>query len=367
MIGAALISELEDAVATGSPEKRIDILRRVTHLFVRDAEHLSEDQISVFDSVLVHLIQRIEAKVLAQLSTSLSQLKNAPIDVVRRLARDENIAVAWPVLTNSVRLTQEDLVEIAQTKGQGHLLAVSGRASLSPAVTDILVRRGDAQVAHALARNTGARFSESGFSGLVKKAEGDESLAELLGTRVDIPLHLFMRLVERASEEVRARLVASAPPVLKQQIQSAVVDVVDEVNRSLGESQNYDEARRTVDALNRSGKLNDPTVFKIAADRRQKELVAALALMCGTTLDGMDSLLTSGSNDGVVFACKAAGLRWETAMTILKSRSVGDQRPDHEFEAERTAFDGITLRAAQRTVRFWHARSSATKRASSGR
>lgn len=367
MIGAALIAELEDAVTAGSPERRIDILRRVTHLFVSDSERLSEDQIRVFDGVLVHLIQKIEAKVLAQLSVSLSQLKNAPIEVVRRLARDENIAVAWPVLASSVRLSQEDLVEIAQTKGQSQLLAISGRASLSPAVTDILVRRGDTQVAHALARNIGAHFSDLGFTALVKKAEGDSGLAELLGTRVDIPPHLFMRLIERASEGVRARLVASAPPSLQKQIQSAVVDVVEEVSRSLNVAQNYDEARLAVEALNRTGKLNDQAVSAFAAEWRQKELTASLALMCGTTLDGMEALVNSGSNDGVVFACKAANLRWDTAVMILKSRRASAQSPDSDFEAERMAFDGITMRSAQRTVRFWHARSSTNKRAALGR
>ena len=367
MIGAALISELEDAVATGSPERRIDILRRVTHLFVVDSERLSEDQIRVFDSVLVHLIQKIEAKVLAQLSTSLAKLKSAPPEVVRRLARDDNIAVAWPVLANSVRLSQEDIIEIAQAKGQSHLLAISGRTSLSPAVTDVLIRRGDSQVAHALARNSGARFSESGFAALVKKAEGDGGLAELLGVRVDIPPSLFMRLVERASEEVRARLIASAPPNLQKQIQSAVVDVVDDVKRSLNEAQNYDDARLSVEALNRSGKLNDQTVFGFAVDRRQKELTAALATMCGTSLDGMESLINNGSNDGVVFACKAANLRWDTAAMILKSRAAGGQSSDRAFEAERKAFEEITTGAAQRTVRFWHARSLTNKNVSLAR
>jgi len=47
-----------------------------------------------------------------------------------------------PVLTNSTRLTTRDLVEIAQTRGQDHLLAFPG-ARIEADVTDVLLNRGN--------------------------------------------------------------------------------------------------------------------------------------------------------------------------------------------------------------------------------
>jgi uncharacterized protein (DUF2336 family) len=128
---ASLISELEDAVKGGSSEKRVETLRRVTDLFLDDANRLNEQQIGVFDDVLVHLIQRIETKALVQLSTTLAPVGQAPIQVVGRLARDKDIAIAGPVLTQSNRLTDQDLVDIASNQSQAHLLAISGRSSLN--------------------------------------------------------------------------------------------------------------------------------------------------------------------------------------------------------------------------------------------
>jgi hypothetical protein len=49
-----------------------------------------------FDDVLGHLIKRIEGKALAELSRRLGPISDAPIDVVRGLARDDNIVVAEP-------------------------------------------------------------------------------------------------------------------------------------------------------------------------------------------------------------------------------------------------------------------------------
>src|SRR5208282_261591 len=137
--GQSLISELEDAIQSGSKDKRVDSLRRITDLFVADADRLNDQQIDVFDDVLGHLIKRIEGKALAELSRRLGPINNAPIEVVRRLARDDNIVVAEPILTNSTRLSDGDLIDIASTKTQAHLLAISARQQIGALVTDVLL------------------------------------------------------------------------------------------------------------------------------------------------------------------------------------------------------------------------------------
>ena len=111
------------------------------------------------------------------------------------------------VLTQSVRLKETELVELAKTKGQAHLAVIAGRQGIGEAVTDVLVRRGDAEVMHNVADNQTAKLSEGGFSALVKRAEGDGDLAEKVGQRPDIPAHLFRDLL------VRAGLPTEAPPI----------------------------------------------------------------------------------------------------------------------------------------------------------
>ena len=225
----SLLTELEEAVKSGTPEKRVDTLRRVTNLFLGESNRLNEQQINVFDDVLLHLVQRIETKALVQLSKSLAPIDNAPMGVIRRLSCHDEIAIAQPVLTQSNRLSESDLVTIAKLKGQSHLLAISGRASLSKAVTDVLVERGDVQVHHTLAINPGAEFSQSSFATLVKNSESDEKLAEKLGLRLDIPLELLRQLLTRATKLVRARLLASASPENREQIQNALASIASEV------------------------------------------------------------------------------------------------------------------------------------------
>ena len=218
-VGQLLIIELEEAIQSGSKGKRIDALRRITDLFVADAGRLNDQQIAVFDDILEHLIKRIELGALAELSRRLGPIHNAPIEVVRRLARDDDIVVAEPILTASARLSDSDLIEIASTRPQAHLLAISARPQIGTAVTDFLLQRGNHDVFHALAENSGARFSARGFEILVRRAEGDGPLAEKVGLRLDVPLRLFRELLSRATEAVRARLLELASPESLRHIQ----------------------------------------------------------------------------------------------------------------------------------------------------
>ena len=99
-VSNSLIIELEEAVHSHSAEKRVETLRRVTDLFLGEAERLNDEQIALFDDVLGKLIHRIETKALAELSSRLAPIDNAPIDVIRRLARHDAIIVAGPVLAS---------------------------------------------------------------------------------------------------------------------------------------------------------------------------------------------------------------------------------------------------------------------------
>ena len=167
----SIIAELEEAVQSGSSQKRVDTLRQVTNLFLHDGARLSDDQVKVFDDVLCLLIARVESRARAELSARLAPIDYAPFEVIQYLARDNEIAVAGSVLTKSNRLRISDLVEIARTKGQDHLLAISGRSNLPEAVTDVIVDRGENRVIRKLANNAGARFSDAGYSSIVARAD----------------------------------------------------------------------------------------------------------------------------------------------------------------------------------------------------
>jgi uncharacterized protein (DUF2336 family) len=53
-------------------------------------------------------------------------------------------------------------------------MAISSRIQLNESVTNVLIDRGNSEVVRKLAINLGARFSETGFATLTRRAESDE-------------------------------------------------------------------------------------------------------------------------------------------------------------------------------------------------
>jgi uncharacterized protein (DUF2336 family) len=359
----SLIVELEEAIQSGSSEKRVETLRRVTDLFLNDSDRLNEAQIALFDDVLCHLIKRIETKALVELSEHLAPVDNSPIEVIRRLARSEEITVAGPVLTRSVRLTTSDLIEIAGSKSQQHLLAISGRSRLEEAVTDVLIDRGGREIVHRLARNAGARFSETGFTTLVRNAETDESLAEKLGLRLDIPLRLLRDLLLKATEAVRARLVSLAPPETRDEIQRVLAKISNEVTREATASRDFTQAQLGILAMKKEGRLDEAALLEFANRRLYEQMVAALSMLSSSSIDLIASLMKGARSNGLLVPCKAAGLEWPTVSAILCNRFAHHTMSDADLALAKEDFGRLSQPSAQRILRFWQIRSKTTKEA----
>ena len=189
----SLMTELDTALSRASDSQQSSILRRVTDLFLGGAERFSGDHVAVFDDVIFRLIERTEHSALIELSTKLAPIDNAPVNVVIRLSHEDDIAISGPVLEKSDVLTEQTLAEIAKKKGQEHLAAIAGRRRIGETVTDILVDRGDTEVACKVTGNQGARFSEPGFVKLIKRAKNDKTLAAAVAI-VDVPANVIVRL-----------------------------------------------------------------------------------------------------------------------------------------------------------------------------
>jgi uncharacterized protein (DUF2336 family) len=353
---ASLIPELEEVIANGSPERRTQALQRITALFVAGADNFNEDHVRVFDDVFGHLIDEIETKARAELSSRLAPVGNAPAKVVRKLAKDDDIAVAGPLLKHSKRLSETDLLEVARTKGQAHLLAISGRRGIAEPVTDVLVNRGDRDVVRSVAENPDAHISTAGFSALVTRAEKDDALAEKVGMRPDIPAHMFRELVLKATAVVQQRLLASAKPETQAEINRVLAKVSDEVGTRAA-PRNYSAAQRAVEGLHKEGKLDEAALVAFAKGGQYEETVVALAQLCAVPIDVVDRLMGGERPDPILILCKSAGWAWPTVKSIILSRqdrkSASSQGLDNAF----TNYERLTAATAQRVMRFWQART----------
>jgi uncharacterized protein (DUF2336 family) len=360
---ASLIPELEDIVQSGTPEKRAEMLKRMTSLFLEGAPRFNEDHIRLFDDVFGRLIEEIELRARAELSRRLAPLPNAPLELLRRLSRDDDIAVAGPVLAESPRLGGEDLLSVARSKSQAHLFAISGRSGLDEKLTDVLVQRGDRDVVRKIAANPGARLSDTGYSSIIRRAERDGVLAETVAQRADIPDNLFRELLTRATEVVQRRLLAAARPETQAEIRRVLAKVSDEVSAGNKPERDYGEAQLKIRALNEAGHLGEPELSEFAKTAKYEETVAALAELSAVPIDVVDRLMGGERPDPVLILCKAAGYSWSTVRAIIMARS-GGGKSSAALEAACANFDKLSPSTAQRVVRFWQANQTPLRNAS---
>ena len=351
-----LLDELEGALASGNINRRIDILTRITDLFINGADRYSEDQVGVFDDVMARLVNTIEAKVRAKLAQRLAPIANAPSNVIHMLAFDDDIEVASPVLANSPRLDDRDLVRAA-AKSQQHRFAISRRQSLSETVTDVLVERGDRDVVHSVVRNVGARFSDAGFRTLVKRSTGDDALATEVGLRSDIPRQHFLVLLDKASSAVRERLVAENPQA-GTVIEWVVAEVVGGIRaEARNASPDFAAAQEAVERQNRVRRIGESEIYQYARDRKFEETAIALSIMCDTPIDVVERALLDPGAEIILILAKVAGLSSTTTKAILLLRAADRGMSAKDLEQALLSFNRLQPDTARRVLSFFRTRA----------
>jgi uncharacterized protein (DUF2336 family) len=354
MVAAASPGSIAKPTGTakeGTSHLDAQILKQVADLFLSNAERLRESQIGAFDGILVPLIERMEANALVHFSEALSTSDLAPRETIRKLAFHLDASVAAPVLRNSNRLSERDLVEIVKTLSQQHLLAISGRESLNETLTDALMRLGDVNVSNALARNPGAQFSECGYATLVGRAERDEGLTEKLGLRLDLPANLLRELLAKATDIVRARFLTAPRPVMRRKGGSAGASA-GSISAAPRKKIDYTQAHSEILALSRTGKLSDSIVNRFAVRGEYINVVAALSVLSDVKIEAIEPLIEPERLYGLIVACRASRLSWSTMTMIIRNRPDCAPPTQRELDQAREVFDGLLLSVAQWTARF---------------
>jgi uncharacterized protein (DUF2336 family) len=358
-VATALIPGLDEIVRHGDPKRRAEALRRITELFVEEAAKLRSDHVDLFDGVLGGLIPNTEVAARVDLAERLSHVANAPRVLVGQLARENDLTIAGPLLRRSPAIDEAELIEIARAKGQGHLLAMAERPTLSPDLTDVIVRRGDREVVRRAAGNAGAAFSQIGYSTLIKRASKDGVLTLKVGQRDDLSEAQLRNLLEGTIDVIRRRLFEVVKPERQADIKRAMskINGVPEVVES---RRDFVPAQRTILALHRSGGLNEAALLGFAKAHQYEEAVAALSAMSGVKLATLDRLISGDRHDPVLILGKTIGLEWATVRALILLRLGPNRVPaPADIEIQRVNFARLMPSTAERVVNFWQTRQSA--------
>jgi uncharacterized protein (DUF2336 family) len=355
----SLIPGLDEIVRNGDPKRRAEAARRISEMFLQGSTHFRPDHVDLFDGFLIDLVPHTETAARAGLAEQLSLLANAPRRLVGQLAREDEILIAGPLLRRSPVIDEKELIEIARMKGQGHLLAMSERSTLSPDLTDVIVRRGDREAVRRASGNAGAHFSLTGYSTLIKRAGHDGVLTLTVGQRADLSGPQLKDLLAGSIDIVRRRLFEVVKPARQADIKQAMSEISG-VPERVETRRDFAPAQRAIIALHRAGELNEGALLGFAKVHKFEESIAALSAMSGVKIATLDRLVTGDRQDPILIVGKAVGLEWATVRALILLRLGPSRVPSPtDIESARVNFTRLMPSTAERVVGFWQTKQSA--------
>jgi uncharacterized protein (DUF2336 family) len=120
------------------------VRERLAHKIGRLAPNLSGEERAHIRELTLEVIGILAADRIARvrqiIAESLKQTNDAPLEVIRQLARDAEIKVAGPILESSPLLSDDELINIIRSKPiQGALEAIARRRRMGTSLADALV------------------------------------------------------------------------------------------------------------------------------------------------------------------------------------------------------------------------------------
>ena len=353
---ASYLEELDNAILSGSAESRERALWHATDLLM--VGRFTDEEIWVFGEIIGRLASEIELAARAKLAAKLCRIDHAPGPLIDRLASDHAIEVAGPVLRYSERIDVRTLLKNANSRGQQHLLAISKRRSIPEPVTDVLVVRGNAEVAQSVATNEGAQLSEAGFLNLIQRSENDRVLTESLGMRQDIPRHLFQQLIAKASDETRKKLQRERPD-MADTVDALVADVTASLHSKFGPaSPRYYAAKKAVSFKHRLGELQENSILAYASARKMEETIVGLTLLCSLPSDVVERALVGKGREFLLVLAKAHRFSWDTTKALLFLGAPHFTIASHELDELREQFERLHASASQEILAHYRDRKT---------
>ena len=246
-----------------------------------------------------------------------------------------------------------------KSRGQQHLLAISKRRSIPEPVTDVLVVRGNAEVAQLGRHQCRRAVVRSRLPQPHQRSENDHVLTESLGLRQDIPRHLFQQLIAKASDETREKAGARAARDGRYPLDALVADVTASLHSKFGPaSPRYYAAKKAVSFKHRLGELQESSILEYARARNMEETIVALSMLCSLPSDVVERALVGNSREFLLVLAKAHRFSWTRPRRCCFSARPHFTIASHELDELREQFERLHASASQEILAHYRERKT---------
>jgi uncharacterized protein (DUF2336 family) len=348
------LAELIALAKEPSSSRRRDLLREVTDVFFVE-KYDNPSQAAAFDDIFQTLSAQMEEAVRVELAERFATSSEAPAGLMRMLALDAP-SVARPVLERSRVLSEQDLLDVARTRGQEHLRAMSTRPDLSERVTDAIVETADDDTLGVLARNDSALLSRASHEVLVDRATHNPMLHEAVVLRASLPPDLLNEMYFMVEARLRSAILARNDELDPQTLEAAL-----ETSRKRLATQSgalppdFAEAEDFIRKLLARNAMTPPVLVKLLRSGQRTHFILALSESTGVDFNTARRVIERPDVDALAILCKCADFDRTLFLTfaiLLWSPKEAMGRASEYGQL----YSELTKEIASRTLRFWRVR-----------
>ncbi len=342
-----------------SSDKRRELLRDITDLFIESPAARDGASGEHVDQILTTVAADVAESVRAELAERFADAGHAPSGLVRRLAMDA-IDVARPLLERGGVLTEDDLLHVAQAKGEAHLAAIAGRTDLPENVADVVAERGESEALVALASNVDARLSRHAMETLVDKSGDNGALHAPLVRRDELPPDLlnemFLVVEHKLRDEIAERMDGFSEAELKSAFEAARKRLR---RNSKTLPRDYDDAVKFIQVKKLRKQLDPALLAVFLREKEPTRFVVGFADLTGLDFHAARRVADNPDIDPMAIACRSVDMPRDDFLALAVLRSTSAERTQNDLESLGEIYDAVPVEAAHRVMRFWKVRKDA--------
>ena len=346
-----LLSLARENTATSKTE----LAAVVDSLFDDRGTALSDREKSLMFNIIQKLVHEVEVSVRKKLSEKFAEDNSVPHELVVALASDE-LDVAYPILTKSKVLHDEDLIEIIRLRTEEYHLAITLRDDISEQVSDALVETNNVSVITHLLKNENARISQAAMAYLVEQTKRVDTFQDPLLRRTDLPEALAQKMFMWVSSALQQHIIEryhidaeTTDRMLRQAAREGYEATLTEKS---------DPSSELIKSLRERGMVTPEMLVQTLSDGEIPLFFAILSDLTKLNDVLVRRIVFEKGGEGIAIACKAIGLAEIDFITIFrKSRRVAPGRADAtraDVNAILDLYRGFEQEDALKVVEMWN-------------
>lgn len=336
-----------------SPDGRKSFGKEISQVFLENFPSLTKRERALMFEILQQLMRDVEMSLRKSVSRQLAEEADVPRELAMLLANDE-IEVAFPILTMSPVLFDEDLVEIVRNRTVEHQFAVTKRPLVGETVTDALVEKGEESVIRSLLLNPNAQISSKTMEYLAEESKRVSGYQEPILHRDELDPALAERMFSWVSSALRQYIMDNHeldPAYVDEVLENAVLQEVE------GTGGGPRSGIELTEELAREGELT-PDMLVLAMQNKEARLFITMFRRYTDIPESVImEMLADFDGTGLAIACKSADLGKSVFSSIYgcirKSRPGGSSGLRQDIRRLIEFYDRISLDSAANVAVQW--------------